>query len=118
MYKILCIAKKKKKFCPKILIQKVCRQTPLIRLSDCKIRGPSLKFFNVFHFSLSHVIFFLSKSHVLYFSELQDLGIVSSSEQKHLIDQARLLHNSTKPRSVGYSQRCEMSRERGTIIGV
>jgi len=51
--------------------------------------------------------------------DLQDIGIVSASEQKHLIDQARLLHAAkTQQRSVGYSQRCEMSLERGTIIGV
>ena len=51
------------------------------------------------------------------FRDLQEIGIVSASEQKHLIDQARLLHAS-KTRPVGYSQRCEMSLERGTIIGV
>ena len=48
---------------------------------------------------------------------MQDIGIVSASEQKHLIEQARILHAS-KSRPVGYSQRCEMSLERGTIIGV
>ena len=53
----------------------------------------------------------------LFFSDLQDIGIVSASEQKHLIEQARILHAS-KSRPVGYSQRCEMSLERGTIIGV
>lgn len=53
------------------------------------------------------------------FSDLQDIGIVSASEQKHLIEQARLLHAAkTQQRTVGYSQRCEMSLERGTIIGV
>ena len=52
-----------------------------------------------------------------YFRDLQEIGIVSTAEQKHLIDQARLLHAS-KTRPVGYSQRCEMSLERGTIIGV
>ena len=51
------------------------------------------------------------------FSDLQDIGIVSASEQKHLIEQARILH-AAKSRPVGYSQRCEMSLERGTIIGV
>merc|ERR1712003_237002 len=49
--------------------------------------------------------------------DLQDIGIVSASEQKHLIEQARILH-AAKSRPVGYSQRCEMSLERGTIIGV
>ena len=49
---------------------------------------------------------------------MQDIGIVSASEQKHLIEQARILHASKSQRPVGYSQRCEMSLERGTIIGV
>ena len=52
-----------------------------------------------------------------FFRDLQEIGMVSASEQKHLIEQARILHAS-KSRSVGYSQRCEMSLERGTIIGV
>ena len=53
-----------------------------------------------------------------FFSDLQDLGIVSASEQKHLLDQARILHSQKSARPMGYSQRCEMSLERGTIIGV
>ena len=63
-------------------------------------------------FAASEVI-----ANFLIFRDLQEIGIVSASEQKHLIDQARLLHAS-KTRPVGYSQRCEMSLERGTIIGV
>ena len=58
-----------------------------------------------------------SKIKFFIFSDLQDIGIVSASEQKHLIEQARILH-AAKSRPVGYSQRCEMSLERGTIIGV
>lgn len=55
---------------------------------------------------------------LIFFSDLQDLGIVSASEQKHLLDQARILHSQKTARPMGYSQRCEMSLERGTIIGV
>ena len=75
-------------------------------------------FFLVSAPSLRAVVAFEVEIFNLYFfSDLQDIGIVSASEQKHLIEQARILHAS-KTRPVGYSQRCEMSLERGTIIGV
>lgn len=50
--------------------------------------------------------------------EMTELGILSVGDQNHLQEQARALHSSKGRQSVPYTQRCEMSLERGTTVAV
>jgi len=50
--------------------------------------------------------------------DMNDLGIVSVGDQNHLQEQARALHSTKTRQNLSYTQRCEMSLERGTTVAV
>ena len=49
---------------------------------------------------------------------MSELGIISVGDQNHLQENARALHSSKARPTLQYSQRCEMSLERGTTVAV